>query len=288
MFLDKLGLINTVVSTKKENIAHTPESSLKKIIPNKNINKDIPGINRINATIEFLINMKNSKLMYELYRLMEDQIQIYNEYETYRVLELTSEQFDIFKRNNIKMEIFKKEPFLVDSILVYQKRSINYKFFGSESEVNKFILEYDKKCESDKGLYFLTSNVKGYLGEGLYVCDRDDEDSDCLFNNLISDRLSLISRSSDGYIYFLEGEYSGLVKKCILGDLEGMYILVDSLIKKPVKNREELYLYGEIDDEEYTALTKDEELNLKLQENLPDLNIKLSSIDYEIIEGAMG
>ena len=64
--------------------------------------------------------------------------------------------------------------------------------------------------------------------------------------------------------------------------------MVDSLIKKPVKNREELYLYGEIDDEEYTALTKDEELNLKLQENLPDLNIKLSSIDYEIIEGAMG
>ena len=284
----KLGLINNVVSTKKENIVHTPESSLKKIIPNKNIYKDISVINRINTTIEFLINMKNTKLIYELYGLMESQIQIYNEYETYRVLELTLEQFDIFKRNNIEMEIFKKEPFFVDSILVYQKRSMNYKFFRSESEVNKFILEYDKKYESDKGLYFLTSNVKGYLGKGLYVCDKDDENSDCLFNNLISDRLGLISRNSDGYIYFLEGEYSGLVKKCILGDLEGMYILVDSLIKKPTKNREELYLYGEIDDEECTTLTKDEELNLKLQENLPDLNIKLSSVNYEVIEGAMG
>ena len=124
----KLGLINNVVSTKKENIVHTPESSLKKIIPNKNIYKDISVINRINTTIEFLINMKNTKLIYELYGLMESQIQIYNEYETYRVLELTLEQFDIFKRNNIEMEIFKKEPFFVDSILVYQKRSINYKF----------------------------------------------------------------------------------------------------------------------------------------------------------------
>lgn len=288
MFLDKLSLINNVASTKKENIAHNPESSLKKIIPSKDIKDDIPVINRINPTIEFLINMENSKLMHELYRLMENQIQIYNEYKSYKVLELTSEQLDIFYKSNIELEIFKKEPFFVDSILVYEKRNINYKFFDSKSEVNKFVDEYKKKYTNDKGLYFLTSNTKGYLGKGLYVCCKDDENSDYLFNNLIADRLSLISRNSDGYIYFLEGQYSGLVKRCILGDLEGMYVLVDSLVEKPIKNREELYLYGEMGDEESTALNKDEAFNLKLQENLPDLDIRLSSVNDEIIEEAMG
>lgn len=288
MFLDKLGLINLIEPAKKENIAHNPESSLKKIIPKKDIKECIPVINKINTTIEFLISMKNSKLIYELYRLMEGQVQIYDEYGTHRVLELTSEQFSIFSKNNIEMEIFKKEPFLVDSILVYEKRKINYKFFNSEAEINKFIVNYNRNHETDEGLYFLTSNTKGYLGKGLYVCDKDDENSDCLFNNLVRDRLSFISRNSNRYIYFLEGEYSGLIKRCVLGELEGVCILVDSLIKKPIKNKEELYLYGEIDSEEYTTLTKDEEFNLKLQENLPDLNIKLSSVDCEIIEGAMG
>lgn len=286
MRLDKLGLKNKLIKNQKENVAYSSESSLKEVIPTKDNNKSVFDINKINTTIEFLINMKNSKLIYELYRLMENQIRIYNEYETHKVLEITSEQLEIFTRNNIKMEIFQKEPFFIDSILVYEKKSIEYKLFGSESELDRFILEYNKKLDEDKGLYFLTSNVKGYLGKGLYVCNKGDEVSDYLFNNLIGDRLNLIAKNSNGYIYFLEGKYSGLIKRCILGKLEGTYILVDSLNEQPIKNKEELYLYGEINNDESIGLTKDEQFNLKLQESFPDL--KLSSVDYEIIENAMG
>lgn len=295
MLLDKIGIINTKTSSKKENSTNNVDSSLTMNVPDKNVNKDnenifnnISIINKINNTIEFLINMNNSKLLYELYSLMENQIQIYDENKTYRVLELTQEQLNIFKKNNIEMEIFKKEPFCIDSIIVYEKRNIEYKFFGSQSEIERINLEYNKEFKRDEGLYFLTSNVKGYLGKGLYVCDIKDESSDILFNNLISDKLHVLSRNSNEYIHFLEGEYNGLIKKCILGNLEGMYVLVNPLSKRPAKNKEELCLYGDIEDEESNVISKDEEVNLILQKNLPDLTISLSSVSCEIEEDAMG
>lgn len=293
MLLEKLNLINNRIPSKKENIPNNVNSSLQTKSLNindndKNVCNNISNINKINNTIEFLIKMNNSKLLYELYDLMQNQIQIYNENKTYRVLELTLEQLDIFNKNNMEIELLKREPFSIDSIVVYEERSISYKFFASQTEINKFILEYNKEFTSDEGLYFLTSNAKGYLGKGIYVCDVNDKYSELLFNNLISDKLHVLSRNSDGYMHFLEGEYNGLIKKCILGDLKDMYILVNPLLKRPAKKKEELFLYGELENEEAIVATKDEDFNLKLQKNLPDLNISLSSVSYDVEEDAMG
>lgn len=287
MNLKDLDTTNGIPSQNK-NIRYSSDLLTKEFIRNKDIYSYISHINEINQTIEFLINMNNSKLMVELYRLMENQIRIYDVYGCSRVLELTAEQFKIFKKYNIGAEMFEVEPFSVDSILVYEIKMIDYKYFNSEAEIDSFISNYNKKQCDSEGLYFLTSASKNSLGSGLYVCNKNDEVSDCLFNNLIMDRLGMLSRNSDGYIYFLEGQYTGLIKRCIYGELKGMYVLMEELSNKPVKNKEELCLYGDIDIEGEILISKDEEFNLKLQENLPDYKLKLSCVKDEIIEGAKG
>lgn len=253
----------------------------------KNLESDINKFNSINKTIEFLLKMNGSKLICELYGFLKKQIKTYSEISTYRVLELTKEQLSLFKQYSVSLEIFKESPFSIDSILVYEYDSIEYNYYNSSTELDKIISKNINSLSVKDGLYYLTSNVKGYLGNGMHVSNINDEESCYTFNNLIYDRLSLLSRTSDGYIYYVSGKYSGLIKKCIYGKLKGVYVICDNLTLTPVKQREELCLYGEIEvsDDIYT-LDDDDVFNLKLQENLP--GVKLSFVKDEIMEDAKG
>lgn len=284
MFFDKLVFSNKTKQVQDEkNISHS-SVSIEKEFEQSNLN--IQLINKINDTIKFLIDMGSPKLMHELYGFMKNQIKTYNKYEDSRVLEITSEQLNVFEDSNISIEIFREEPFNVDSIVVYENKEIDYKYIDSELELNKFLINLDNHATEDKGLYFLTSYAKGYLGAGVYVCDEESDNSNYLFNNIINDKIQVLSRNGK-HLKFLKGHYHGNIKKCILGGLEGIVILTDAVKEKPCLYKEELSLYGKIRND-FSTLSKDEQFNLRLQENLPEYNLKLSSTEYEICEDAKG
>ena len=285
MFLDK------IFSNEQSNINNQDEvpyskSQIKNINSKKNTRLDINRVNNINNTIEFLLKMNNSNLLFELYNFMKAQVITYSQYNNHKVLELTQEQLLLLEKYKIDLELFKNNPFNIDSIVVYQNRYITYRYFDSESELNKFESKSNSNFTDDIGLYYLTLNNFGYLGEGLYVCDIEEDDSCYLFNNLIYDRINMINKMSDGYIYFLEGNYSGLVKKCIYGKLKGMSVIIDKIKNKHIKKKEELHLYGEISESEYNYNVKDINLDLKLQQNFS--GIRLSSVKDEVLISAKG
>lgn len=289
VIFDKLGFSNKIKPKKTENVSHDSASNKK----NNNIveefekgNLNIQLINRINDTIKFLIEMDSPKLIEELYQYMKGQIRIYDKYDIFKVLELTTEQVQIFKNKGIDIELFKEEPFNVDSVVVYENKELNYKYIDSELELNKFLLNYEDKVQEDKGLYFLTTYVRGYLGEGIYVCDEDTEESNYLFNNFINDRIYALSRNDNKYVHFLQGYYNGTVKRCIMGELKGAVILVEPIKHEPLLNKEELCLYGEIEKE--ILINPECEFNNRIREVLSDCSLRLSSIDSEILEDAQG
>lgn len=284
MFFDKLGFSNKIKQAQDEKNISYDSVSIKKEFKQSNLN--IQLTNKINDTIEFLIDMSSPKLMEELYGFMKSQIKTYDKYENCRVLEITSEQLNVFEDSNISIEIFREEPFNVDSIVVYENREIDYKYIDSELELNKFLVSHDNQVMEDKGLYFLTSYAKGYLGAGIYVCDEENDNSIYLFNNIINDRIQVLSRSGN-YLKFVRGHYCGNIKRCILGNLEGMVVLMDTVKEKPCFYKEELSLYGKIRNES-SIISKEEKFNLRLQESLPEYNLKLSSIEHEICEDAKG
>lgn len=251
--------------------------------------QDIDSINVINSMIEFLIKMNNSKLMYELYLLMYNQIKEYNKFQTTRVLELTKEQYNLFMEKGILLNRFTEEPFNVDSVVVCGYEKLKYKFFNYESEIDKFIAKFNAKHDEDKGFLFLTSKINGYLGEGLYTCNESDDISSCLFNNLIHDKLEVLWRKTDGYLYFAEGIYTGMIKKCVYGELEGIYVLTENLSELPKKQQEELSLYGEleVDYDVNTTVDSKDDFESKLMDSLAHLNVNVNVSTNED-ENAMG
>lgn len=284
MFFNKGKRVKSnLVSSEEKNISLNSSSlvsnqKLYSLDKDENIYEYISNMNKINYTIEFLVKINSEQLMKELYSLMESQICIYRDIKMSRILELTVEQFDILKKYNVELEYFKSEPFLIDSITIYEKVRLNYKYYDSESEIDSFLEEYDKKQEGARGLYFITSNLKGILGSGIYVCDMYNINSEYLFNNFIQDRVDILSRSSK-YIYYLEGEYSGIVKRCIFGELQNMCILLEPLKEYPLKNKERLSSYGLIDTGSQDAVRVSDEFGLKLQESILNIDTKLSIYD---------
>ena len=285
MFLDKVFFDNkSNANSQDKNLYSTHQT--KDINSKKNNRLDIDRVNSINNTIEFLLKINSSNLLFELYNFIKEQIITYPECDNYKVLELTQEQFLLLEKYKIDLKLFESNPFNIDSIVVYQNRYISYRYFDSEPALKKFETMLNKGIDSDIGLYYLTLNKMGYLGAGLYVCDIEDNDSCYLFNNLIYDRINAINKISDGYLYFLEGTYSGLVKKCVHGKLKGVNIIIDEIKKAPVKNKRELCLYGEVSEPECNYDSKDLNMHLKLQENLP--GVGLSCIKDEILSSAKG
>lgn len=273
---------------KKEQKINNYDNSISSSVSNINMidecefeegNLDITEANKLNRIIDFLSELNFSKLRYELYDFMKKQIRVYNKYESFKVLELTKEQLDIFNSRNISIDEFKKEPFTVDAVVVHEEKEIEYKYFDSELELNKFLENYNRKINEDRGLYFLTSYAKGCFGDGLYVCDNNSELSQILFNNCINEKVDFLYRNGNDNLYFACGKYKGMTKRCISGKLEGMIVLLDNLDRKPKLYTENISLYGEYED--ILTLTKDEEMDLKLQENLGEVGIGLSFVDSE-------
>lgn len=245
-------------------------------------------IDEINDTLIFLINMKSPKLMYELYGLMKNQIQVYTDFNCFRVLELTSAQFKIFKSVKFEMDLFTQKPFNINSIVVQERTSLNYKYVDTKLELNRFLNECKEEHRNDRGLYFMSRYENGFLGNGVYVCDEDDDNSCYRLNGFINDRLNMLLSGDDEYLYYINGYYDGIVKKCVFGELDGIVVLVGPIEGKSFINKESLHLYGEISPVDEFRLSKDEMFEMSLQKNLPEYNIRLSSVNHEIIEGAQG
>ena len=285
MFLDKVFFNEKLkLNNKSKSLDSISQNNLLNL--EKENLLDVNQVNTINNTLDFLIKMNSSNLLLELYNFMKKQIRNYSEYDNERVLEITPEQLAIFTNHNINLDIFKKEPFSINSILVYENTQINYRYYDSTAGISRLKDETSKILSNDAGLYYLTLNKMGYLGNGVYVCDIDENESCYLFNNLIYDRLNMLSKSSDGYIHFLEGSYYGLIKKCIYGSLKGMKIIPVNIYNLSRRNKEELSLYGEVSEELSSQNIKELNMNLKIQESLPD--IRLSSISDEILDSAKG
>lgn len=272
MFLDEKNI-------PYKDISHSSELSPK---------ENIENINKVNSMIQFLIDMNNSKLMYELYLLMENQIITYNKYIEHRVLELTLEQYDLFIKNNLTMDRFTKKPFEVDSIVVCEYESIKYKCFGSKAEISDMLNKYNEYSCEDKGFFYLMSKLRGDFGRGLYVCNTLNDQSNYLFNTLIFEKLNILSRNSDGYIYYVEGEYTGLMSRCVFGELEGMYVLKECITSRPTEQKEELALYGEIEVDDIVMLPKEDKFELKLMESLSHLDVDVSFRKNNELEDAKG
>ena len=285
MFLDELFFNNKL---KLNNKSKTLDSISQNNILNleKENLLDISQVNTINNTLDFLIKMNNSNLLVELYNFLKKQIKNYSAYNNQRVLEITAEQLAIFTNNNIDLDMFKKEPFSINSIIVYENTQINYRYYDSTIGISNLKDESNKILSKDFGLYYLTLNKTGYLGSGVYVCDIDENESCYLFNNLIYDRLNILSKSSDGYIHFLEGNYCGIIKNCIYGSLKGIKIIPSNIYNISKRNKEELSLYGEVSEELSNKNIKELNMYLKIQESFPE--IRLSNITDEILDSAKG
>ena len=243
---------------------------------------DINSLDKINIVMEFLIKMNSDKLLEELYDYMKSQVSKYISTSETSVLEITPNQLELFDKNNISLEFFTGSPFNVDAVVVLENKKIDYKYVDSEIEVNRFVSSYNSDIIGRKGLYFLTLDFSGCLGDGIYVCDRNKSESNYLYNQFVNQRRNIMSRNSQEYLYYAIGTYEGPIKRCVWGDLEGMVVLCNPIKSRPIMSKESLELYGNLVLSSTKNTSKDEEFIGNVSRCLPNYTLRMSSVKYTI------
>lgn len=233
---------------------------------------NIEKVNQLLVSMKFLLDVNSKNLSLELYKLLKNQISVSYDGE-HKFLDITKKQVELLNFFKFDFKDFLKEPFCVDFVNLVDIGEVYYKVIDKESNISR--VKEDIFLNEDIGLGIITGYGYGHIGKGVYGCDTNDENSYCFVNSAVSARANILSRSSVYELNYVEGKFVGKYKKCLLGKLEGILLLVDGTMYN-----------SEFDKESLDYYTSDENCFVSSVSSFED--IEPFSYDFSIIKGAKG